>query len=85
MRREATEFYMDLGCGLRCPVRMGRGIRQGYPLSGQLYSLAIEPLLCLLRAELHGLSVRGVQEKLVLSAYAGDVTVFLKKIYQKPG
>ncbi len=31
--------------GLSLPVKVHRGIRQGCPLSGQLYSLIIEPLL----------------------------------------
>lgn len=67
-------FTLKVGGGLSCPVKMGRGIRQGCPLSGQLYSLAIEPLLCRLRAELRGLSVSGAQEKLEKM-----MTVFYKK------
>lgn len=34
-----------VGEGLSQPVSVSRGIRQGWPLSGMLYSLAIEPLL----------------------------------------
>lgn len=58
---------------------MKRGIRWVCPQSGQLYSLVIESLLCRLRLELQGLSVRGLQENLVSSAYADDLTY-----YQKP-
>lgn len=35
--------------GLSCLVPVDRGIWHGCPLSGQLYSLVIEPLLCKLR------------------------------------
>ena len=45
--------------GLSCPVQVQRGIRQGCPISGQLYSLAIEPLLSSLRSRLSGLCYRG--------------------------
>uniref|UniRef100_A0A3Q3F8A7 Guanine nucleotide-binding protein subunit gamma n=1 Tax=Labrus bergylta TaxID=56723 RepID=A0A3Q3F8A7_9LABR len=38
-----------MGAGLSRPIPVRRGIRQGCPISGQLYSLAIEPLLCRLR------------------------------------
>lgn len=51
-------LYSDLsmmfkvGGGLSTPVTVTRGIRQGCPLSGQLYSLVIEPFLCKLRRDL---------------------------------
>lgn len=46
--------------GLSQPVPVQRGIRQGCPISGQLYSLAVEPLLCRLRERLSGLSLAGL-------------------------
>ncbi len=42
---------INVGGGLSVPVKIQRGIRQGCPISGQLYSLAIEHLLCLLRCK----------------------------------
>ncbi len=59
---------------------MSRGIRQGCPLSGQLYSLVIEPFLCRLRKELTGISIPDLKStfKVSLSAYADDVTMFIK-------
>lgn len=36
---------VKVGGGLSCPVKVQRGIRQSCPISGKLYSLAIEPLL----------------------------------------
>ncbi|XP_064843632.1 uncharacterized protein LOC135555246 [Oncorhynchus masou masou] len=70
---------VKVGGGLSCPIPVQRGIRQGYPISGQLYSLAIEPMLCFLRAKLTGFSVPGVMKgpTIALSPYADDVIVFI--------
>ena len=57
---------------------MRRGIRQGCPLSGQLYSLAIEPLLNLLRTRVKGVRVPGADKAITVSAYADDVTVLIQ-------
>ncbi|CAM2104260.1 unnamed protein product [Caretta caretta] len=51
------------------------------PLLGQLYTLAIEPFLCLLRRRLTGLVLRELELRLVLSAYADDVLL----VVQDPG
>lgn len=69
---------LKVGGGLSRPVTALRGIRQGCPFSGQLYSLSIEPLLNKLR---HGLVGLEMENKccVVLSAYADDVTVFIKQ------
>lgn len=45
------------GGGLSAPVLVTRGIRQDCPLSGQLYRLVIEPLLCKLRRTLKGTQI----------------------------
>ncbi|CAM2111968.1 unnamed protein product [Caretta caretta] len=62
-------------------VNFGRGVWQGCPLSGQLYALAIEPFLCLLRRRLTGLVLRELELRLVLSVYADDVLLMV----QDPG
>lgn len=69
---------VKVGVGLSTPIQMKRGIRQGCSMSGQLYSLAIEPLLYLLRKT--GLSIRERTrpETIKLSAYADDITVIIK-------
>ncbi len=68
-----------MGGGLSQPVLMYRGIRQGCSLSGQLFSLAIEPLLCQLRKNLQGCAIKGFENRLIkISAYADDITVFIK-------
>ncbi|KAG6929358.1 hypothetical protein G0U57_005982, partial [Chelydra serpentina] len=66
----SAECLVRLNWTLTEPVSFGRGVRQGCPLSGQLYALAIEPFLCLLRRRLTGLVLREPELRLVLSAYA---------------
>ncbi|XP_060926023.1 NLR family CARD domain-containing protein 3-like [Limanda limanda] len=60
-----------VGGGLSRPVPVERGIRQGCPISGQLYSVAIEPLLCRLRTRLKGLRLPELAHSPpIVSAYA---------------
>lgn len=77
-------LYMNASCilkiggGLSKPISLLKGIRQGCPLSGQLYALAAEPLLCMLRKEMSGLKVDGSCNAFKLTAYADDITVIVK-------
>lgn len=68
-------IILKVAGGLRYPLAVHRGIRQGSSIWGQLYSLAIEGLLSRLRTESKGLVVQG-SPALMLSA--DDVTVFIK-------
>ncbi|CAM2098432.1 unnamed protein product [Caretta caretta] len=77
----SAEFLVKLNWTLTEPVSFGRGVRQGCPLLGQLYALAIEPFLCLLCRRLTGLVLREPELRLVLSAYADDVLLMV----QDPG
>ena len=75
-----AQCLVKTGAGLSRPVPVQRGIRQGCPISGQLYTLAIEPLLCRVRARLSGLLLPGslsVERPIVVSAYADDVNIFV--------
>ena len=65
--------------GLSRPISVQRGIRQGFPLSGQLYSLTLEPLVCRLRNHLKWLSLPGLPQRLplIVSAYADDIIFFI--------
>ena len=44
-----AECLVKVNGHLLAPFPFKRGIRQGCPLAGQLYSLCIEPFLCLMR------------------------------------
>ncbi|CAM2100298.1 unnamed protein product [Caretta caretta] len=54
----SAECLVRLNWTLTEPISFGRGVWQGCPLWGQLYALAIEPFLCLLRRRLTGLVLR---------------------------
>jgi len=63
------------------PFSVIRGVRQGDPLSCLLFNLAIEPLACLLRnsQNLRGYNIPGVAQKIIVSLYANDTTIYLSK------
>ncbi|CAM2095538.1 unnamed protein product [Caretta caretta] len=77
----SAECLVRLNWTLTEPVSFGRGVRQGCPLSGQLYTLVIEPFLCLLHRRMTGLVLREPELRLVLSAYTDDVLL----VVQDPG
>ncbi|CAM2115707.1 unnamed protein product [Caretta caretta] len=77
----SAKYLVKLNWTLTEPVSFGQGVRQGYPLSGQLYALVIEPFLCLLHRKLTELVLREPELQLVLSAYADDVLL----VIQDPG
>ena len=69
------ESVLKVNGGLSAPFSIKRGIRQGCALSGMLYSLACEPLLCKIRRDLKGVKIRDDMAPLHLSAYADDIIV----------
>ncbi|CAM2113264.1 unnamed protein product [Caretta caretta] len=74
----SAECLVKLNWTLTEPVSFGRGVRQRCPLSGQLYALAIEPFLCLLRRRLTGLVLWEPELQLILSAYADDMLLMIQ-------
>ncbi|CAM2098582.1 unnamed protein product [Caretta caretta] len=80
-RQTSAECLVKLNWTLTKPVSFGRGGRQGCPLSGQLYALAIKPFFCLLRRRLTGVVLWEPELRLVPSAYADDVLLMI----QDPG
>ncbi|CAM2103895.1 unnamed protein product [Caretta caretta] len=78
---DLATVWAKLNWSLTEPVGFGQGLRQGCPLSGQLYALAIEPFHCLLHRRLTGLVLQEPELRLVLSAYDDDVPL----VVQDPG
>lgn len=84
-----AQCLVKVGAGLSRPIPVQSGIR---PISGQLYSPAIEPLLCRLRDQLRGFSMPGsciFEQTLTLYAYADDVNILVSnqedvRCLQKP-
>ena len=77
-----TESMIKVGGSITSPFSFEKGIRQGCPLSGLLYSIAIEPFLHTLRNRLNdtGLQSPCQQNKSIhVSAYADDITIFITK------
>uniref|UniRef100_A0AAQ4RMD0 Reverse transcriptase domain-containing protein n=1 Tax=Gasterosteus aculeatus aculeatus TaxID=481459 RepID=A0AAQ4RMD0_GASAC len=72
------ESVLKINGSLCAPFRVYRGVRQGCALSGMLYTLSLEPLLGKIRSSLEGLVLPGFSRRMILSAYADDVVVFIK-------
>ena len=64
---------------LSAPFPFRKGIRQGCPMSGLLYSIAIEPFLHLSRQNLRdsGFTLPNTGTKVSVSAYADDISIFV--------
>lgn len=82
-RRWIDILYKDptaqikLGGALSAPFSVGRGTRQGCPLSPALFALVMEPLASALRQAdgVRGIQVGSIHEKVAL--YADDLILFL--------
>jgi len=62
------------------PFKVTRGVRQGDPMSCLLFNIAIESLANALRkSELKGFTTKGEAERLVVTLFADDTTVYLSE------
>ena len=76
-RNAASEILVN---GFRStPIPVRSSIRQGCPLSMQLYTLCLNPLLHILEEKLAGVRIGRGRSKTVTVAYADDVTVLLTR------
>lgn len=71
------ESVLKINGGLSAPFQVQRGIRQGCALSGMLYSLSIEPMLCKIRSSTEGLLLPHCPQNCIVSAYADDIIVMV--------
>ena len=74
-----AESHIKVCGGLTAPFPFQKGIRQGCPLSGLLYSIAIEPFLHNLRKQLDQCSftIPNSGKVCSVSAYADDISIFV--------
>lgn len=64
---------------LTSPFTLSKGIRQGCPLSGQLYAISLEPLIKALMNTLEGIKLPSAAEKtLTVTAYADDIHILIE-------
>jgi len=79
---EKAETAIIINGVVSSPFNVTRGVRQGDPLSCLLFNLAIEPLACLLRnsPNLQGYSIPSVTQKIIVSLYADNTTIYLSKM-----
>lgn len=81
-------LYSDIMTKVKCngfltePFKISRSIRQGCPLSAQLYSLVAEPLGLIIKKEekIKGVQIEEGQEDIKIFQYADDTTLIAKDI-----
>lgn len=74
-----TVCQVNINGHLTGKIDIKRGVKQGCPLSSALYVIAISPLLKTIKNDVRLEGIHIVEEdKTVISAYADDVTVFIR-------
>ena len=76
---EDIESVLKINGGRCRPFKSRRGVRQGCSMSGMLYALSIEPMLHNVRSFIDGLVLPDFDARFILSAYADDIIVIVKK------
>jgi hypothetical protein len=74
---EGATASVQINGHISSPIPIKCSIRQGCPLSMQLYDLCLNPLLCMLDEKLNGIRLRHRSKKTTVVAYADDVTILV--------
>jgi hypothetical protein len=74
---EGTTTSVQINGHIYNSIPIKCSIRQGRPLSMQLYALCLNPFLCMLDEKLSGIRLRHRSKKTTTVAYADDVTIFV--------
>ncbi|TWW77456.1 Transposon TX1 uncharacterized 149 kDa protein ORF 2 [Takifugu flavidus] len=74
-----TANMLKFNGSLCAPFMVRRGVRQGCVLSGMLYALSLEPLLSKICTNLDGMVLLSFYKKIVLSAYADDIIIVVRR------
>jgi len=61
-------------------IKIGRGVRQGCPMSCLLYDIMIELLAKSIRkSSLEGFKIQGLEERVLVSLFADDTLVYMNE------
>jgi exonuclease III len=74
---EGATARISINGNISTPIQIGSGVRQGCPLSGILFALALNPFLSMIAEQLPGIKIGSQGASVATVAYADDVTVFL--------
>lgn len=71
------ETLINFNGNLASPFTCGRGIRQGDPASGPLYTLSVEPVLNIIRRLITSIQIPKDEKPVTSADYADDLDIFV--------
>ena len=74
---KGTTSSVQINGHISSPIPIQCSIRQGCPLSMQLFALCLNPLLCMLDEKLTGIQIGLRSKKTTVVAYADNFTIFV--------
>ena len=77
---KSTQTIVSVNKILPQAIKIGRGVRQGCPMSCLLYDIAIEPLAESIRkSSLKGFRIQGLEERVLVSLFTDDTLVYMNE------